>query len=323
MTITSVTSPAIQFELSDGLIVVATSDPRDPLLAQFFEFYDRAFILPAEKEEWSGFIACLSLNHGDSYASLASIWGPFREWVLLVRNGVAGDVVGGANLICFPLPADGETVVLSMNLNYLFVDAQHRGRGYFRKIISACQELVRRSFQPLPNNGPSPLLTFVEQNDPLKLPSEDYVRDSAYAGIDQVDRIRIWQHAGAKIINLPYVQPALSDDQLADTGLMLSVIGAAGNVLDACLLKLHLERFFGISVLKGRDPRCDPTSRAQLTISEEACLTSTPFALLDPWRWLESLGSGPPYDLRHEANSFGLPKRLSEFYATNTRLNDS
>ncbi|HYP68526.1 MAG TPA: hypothetical protein VEP67_09810 [Thiobacillaceae bacterium] len=52
MMITSVTSPAIQFELSDGLVVVASSDPRDPLLAQFFEFYDRAFILPAEKEEW-------------------------------------------------------------------------------------------------------------------------------------------------------------------------------------------------------------------------------------------------------------------------------
>lgn len=323
MMITSVVSPAIQFELPDGLIVAASTDPQGPLLAEFFEFYDRAFILSSEKEEWSGFVDCLSLNHGNSYARLASIWGPFREWVLLVRDRVAADpVIGGANLICFPIAADGESVVLAMNLNYLFVESRHRRRGYLRKILGACQELVRRSFQPLPMNESAPLLTFIEQNDPLKLNAEEYARDSFHAGIDQVDRVRIWQRAGAKIINFPYVQPALSDDQFADTGLMLSVVGVEGDVLDACLLKLHLERFFGISVLKGRDPRFEATSREQLTLCEDACLADKPFALLDPHRWLESLGGGPPYELRQEFNALGLPNRLSEFYAANT-LNHS
>ena len=324
MMITSVTSPALQFEFREGLVVDATTDPQDPLLEEFFGFYDRAFILPSEKEDWRGFVDCLSLNHGDSYTRLNSIWGPFREWVLLVRGGAAGDIViGGANLICFPLPAGGESAVLSMNLNYVFVDPPHRGRGYFGKIIGACQELVRCSFQPLPTNTTAPLLMFIEQNDPLKLSPEEYARDSSHAGIDQVDRVRIWQRVGARIINFPYVQPALSDGQLADTALMLSVVGVDGDLLDACLLEKHLERFFGISVLKGRNPMLDMASREQLTISAEACLASRPFVLLDPHRWLDSLGAGPPYDLGEEFNVFGLPKRLSEFDTANTRLDNS
>jgi hypothetical protein len=208
-----------------------------------------------------------------------------------------------------------------MNLNYLFVDPQHRGRGYFRKIMGACRELVRRSFEPLPTNATGPLLMFIEQNDPLKLTADEYARDSSHAGIDQVDRVRIWQRVGARIINFPYVQPALSDDQQADTGLMLSVVGVEGDVLDACLFKLHLERFFGISVLKGRDPRSDGISSEQLIICEDACRASRPIALLDPRRWLDHLGAGPPYDLRQEFSSLGLPNRLSEFYASSAPLN--
>ena len=295
---THVLSPTVRLELPDGLVIAATTDPSDALLSRFFERYDTAFILPSEKEEWSGFVDCLALNDGPAYATIEAKWGPFREWVLLVSDRNRDDaVVGGANFICYPLAEAPRDPLLSMNLNYLFVTPEHRGRGYLRRITDACTVLARRSFaQPASNAAPS-LLNFLEQNDPLRLDQAAYARDSAHAGIDQVDRVRIWQRAGARIIDFPYVQPALSPDQPADEALMLSVIGATGPALDACTLKAHLERFFAISVLKGGDPFSEPVSARQLALCDQACRSKRPFPLLDPRPWLEALGDGPPYRL--------------------------
>lgn len=322
--LTATPRPNVQFRLSDGLVVVATTDPEDALLRQFFELYDRAFILPSEKEEWDGFVDCLSLNHAPLYAGIESTWGPFREWVLLVRDSSAANaVVGGANLACFALPDASGAAVLSMNLNYIFVVPHCRGRGYLRRITGACQELARRSFDPAPQATAAGLLTFVEQNDPLKLSADEYALDSAHSGIDQVDRIRIWSRLGARIIDFPYAQPALSDDQLSNTGLLLSVIGARANGIDPCVLKLHLERFFAISVLKNRDPNTDAVARQQLSQCGDACRANRPFALLDVQAWLDALGSGPPYQLhgalssRHGGSDglIGVIKRAADLAA--------
>jgi len=305
--INCVRTPRLEFELPDGLVVAATTSPNDPLLDEFFKSYDRAFILPSEKEEWNGFVECLKLNDGDEYSGLATMWGPYREWVLLARSRDADHpVLGGANLICYPLRTAGNSILLSTHLNYLFIDPEQRGRGYFRRMIGACQELVRRSFVPAPAAGVLQVVMFLEQNDPLKMLPDEYERDSAHSGVDQVDRVRIWRRVGARIVDFPYVQPALSGEQLPDRGLMLSVIGINGLTLDGCLLNQHLERFFAISVLKGRDPRSDLTAREQLVLSEDACRANRPFSILDPQSWLETLGGGPPYDLRDEFETGSL-----------------
>jgi hypothetical protein len=311
--LTALTSPTLRFESHD-LVVAATTDAEDPLLAEFFAAYDRAFILPSEKEEWDGFVECLKLNHGNAYETLASTWGPFREWVLLARSPVSpSTVIGGANLICFPLHTDAASLVLSMHLNYLFIDPSERGKGYLRKLIGICQDVVTRSFVPQPTSGVLPVLMFLEQNDPLKLTPEDYQRDSSHGGIDQVDRIRIWRRVGARIIDFPYVQPALSDSQEPDAGLMLSVVGVEGDTVDACWLQHHLERFFAISVMKGGDPRTKETSGNQLTLTANACRAGIPIPLLDPLPWLRSLGSAPPYELRPESLTGGLRTDLRKF----------
>lgn len=299
MMLTSIRKSKCQFELPGGLLVVATTDPTDPLLDEFFKYYDYAFILPSEKEERSGFVECLSLNHGNSYAKLASTWGPFREWVLLVRGADGGTIIGGANLICFPLSSGQTSVVISVNLNYLFIEPSQRRRGYLKKILEACQELALRSFEPLQSKEQISLLMFIEQNDPLKLTPAEYAQDSLHAGIDPVDRVRIWQHAGARIIDFPYIQPALSMDQKSDNTLMLSVLGLKKDELDPCLFLQHLERFFGISVLKGRDP--DEDSRQQLVKIEAACRDSVSFKVFDPKCWLNSLQKGPPYLLKEDS----------------------
>ncbi len=317
--ISSPTSTHLRLELPGGLALVATADPGHELLGEFFTLYDRAFVLPSEKEEFSGFVDCLALNLGDAHDQLVARWGAFREWVLLVRDANAGnEVVGGSNFICFPLPAPAEPPMLSMHLNYLFVVPEHRGRGYLTRLLHACEALARRTFQGLPSRDEMPLLLFLEQNDPLRLDPEEYARDSEHAGIDQVDRVRIWQRAGARIIDFPYVQPSLSPQQEPDDGLMLSVIGARGNALHGCTLRRHLERFFGISVLKGRDPLGEPVSRQQIDQCEQACRAGASFSLFDPAPWIASLGAGPPYDLHREEVVGTAAQRLIDVLGART-----
>jgi hypothetical protein len=108
----------------------------------------------------------------------------------------------------------------------------------------------------------------------------DYELDTQHSGIDQVQRIQLWTSLGAKIIDFPYVQPPLSDDQLPDTTLLYAVLGAEGDALDACILHEHMLRFFGISVLKGADPRTNDIARTQLDELAARCSTATPIALL-------------------------------------------
>jgi hypothetical protein len=100
---------------------------------------------------------------------------------------------------------------------------------------------------------------------------EDYASDSAHAGLDQVDRLRIWERRGARIVAVPYRQPPLSAQQSADADLLLGVLGADGAPLSACLLHAHMRRFFGVTVLKGADPMLSPVAAAQLVRLEAAC----------------------------------------------------
>src|SRR5690606_3894893 len=101
-----------------------------------------------------------------------------------------------------------------------------------------------------------------------------------HTGLDQLARIGIWTRLGANIIDFPYVQPPLTADQQADPNLVLAVLGTDASALSACLLHDHLERFFGISVLKGRPPADNPAAAAQLRLLRAGCETGETIALL-------------------------------------------
>ncbi len=47
----------IKLDLPDGVRALATEDPGSPVLTRFFAGYDRAFVLPDEREELEGFEA--------------------------------------------------------------------------------------------------------------------------------------------------------------------------------------------------------------------------------------------------------------------------
>ena len=259
---------------SEGLLVEATVSPDSAVLQTFYASYDAAFVLPNEKEAFDGFAACLALNFGDAYDRLSQQYGAFREIVLVARDP-GGALVGGANLIAFPLRDHG---VLSTNLNYVFVIAEQRRQGHFKRLVAAIGEVVAAFFAPA--DAALPRLIFIEQNDPVQMSPADYAHDTQHSGIDQMTRIRLWTALGAKIVDFPYVQPPLSAAQAADDALVYAVLGARGDALDACLLHAHLLRFFGISVLKGGDPHADGVAGPQLAALALHCSRGDAIPLL-------------------------------------------
>jgi len=288
---------------ASGFSLDITTRPESPILAEFFAGYDQAFILPDEKENLDGFRACLDLGHGAIRRRLLERHGPHVELVLVAREASAQQgkdapaMIGGANFIAHPV---GETLVVG-NLNYIFVQPGARGQGRFRRLVAACEALMQTLFAP-PLRRP---LTFIELNDPMILSDADYRLDSEAAGVDQFDRIAIWARLGARIVDFPYVQPPLSAHQAPEEGLIYAVLGAAGETsLDPAILLAHLERFFGVSVLKGVDPWTVPVAAAQLQALADMAIRGEPVALLDPAPSIEMgraarlSGAARPLDFR-------------------------
>jgi hypothetical protein len=258
-----------------GLSYEATTSASS-VLEDFFTAYDSSFVLANEKESLAGFAACLALNHGARHETLRARYGPFREYVVVVR-GEGNAVVGGMNFIAFPvIEPDGSGHALSLNLNYIFVAPGQRRGGIFKTMAADLPALALALFVHT-NPGDLPaeaeagarssqarVYIFIEQNDPYRMSPEHYARDSQATGLDQLARIALWGRRGARIIDFDYVQPALSADQEADPTLVYAVLGIDAPTLHPDLLRQHLERFFAISVLKGRDPNSDIEAHRQL-----------------------------------------------------------
>jgi GNAT superfamily N-acetyltransferase len=260
----------------ESLAIHMTDRADSEVFERFFAGYDRAFVLPDEKEGRDGLEECLALNHGTAHASLEARFGPFRELCLVADDG-DGLPVGGANFIVMPSTRAG-TAIVTANLNYIYVDAEARGRGHLRQLLEAVMACAAGLFQP----GHGLPLVFIEQNDPFRMSAESYERDTRAGGIDQLDRLRIWARLGARVVDFPYVQPALSDGQEADDSLIYSMLGSSASQLDAGVLHSHLRRFFGISVLKGRPLEADRVAASQLDWLEKMMAAHTAIGLLDP-----------------------------------------
>jgi hypothetical protein len=260
-------------DLGGGVWLHVFTRSDDPRLARFFAAYDAAFILEDEKEDLSGFKTCLDLNQGAAHDRLSALYGPFRELVVMLTDGADGRVLGAANFIAFA----GDGTDPTVSLSYIFVDRAERQRGHFSRLMALVRAEAQASFA-WPGAAPEPLI-FIEMNDPVNMSPEDYALDSAHAGLDQVDRLKIWDRRGARIVDLPYRQPPLSAQQTADSDLLLGVLGAADDHLGACQMARHMRRFFGVTVLKGADPAASPVAAAQLARLDDACRRGERIAL--------------------------------------------
>ncbi|MET0183093.1 MAG: hypothetical protein ABW199_09430 [Caulobacterales bacterium] len=263
----------------EGLRLAATFDGDSAIFAAFFSGYDEAFVLPDEKEDEAGFRRCLALNHGADHVRLSSSYGPFREVCLVADDISSGRRIGGANFI-----ATFHHDMVTANLNYIYIEKAARGQGAFGRLVSAVSGLIGRIF-----HTPHSALVFIEQNDPFAMSAEAYARDTQFTGLDQFDRLRIWAGRGARVVDHAYVQPPLSAEQAADDTLVYSVLGARDETLSACVLATHLERFFGISVLKGAPLESSPTAIAQIEALNAACAANQRIRLFDPQMLLSNL----------------------------------
>jgi hypothetical protein len=242
------------------------------VLERFFTGYDRAFVLPHEREELAGFRDCLALNERYRHA-----FGRTHCELVVTFSDPSGVLLGGANFLATALDCGIGTPRAAIALNYVFVETAARGRGLLRRIIALVRSLALKGIDlPIGTGQPGPAI-FIEQNDPLKMSAEDYRRDTEHSGMDQIDRLAIWSRVGARIVDFPYIQPALSPDQAPDDGLVYAAVDYPGAAVPARVLHDHLESFFGISVLKGKSLATDPVATAQLELLSER---DAPIALL-------------------------------------------
>lgn len=242
--------------LANGLCLRTSEDPASPVLQAFYAGYDRAFVLPNEREDLAGFVDCLRLN-----LTLPSLFGRRHSEQVLIVTGDNGALLGGANFLATEMTAPGGPPV-SLALNYVFVEATARGQGMARVLIAAAQRMAALAVTGR-DHGPEPAV-FIEQNDPLTLSPAEYAADTAHAGIDQVDRLAVWASLGARLVDFPYVQPALSVEQEPDDGLIYAALRFPGDSIPPVWFHDHLQSFFGVSVRKGAPLADDPVSMGQL-----------------------------------------------------------
>lgn len=266
----------------DGVRVSATGDPASCLLARFMTGYDRAFVLPDEREELEGFVQCLGLN-----ASHRERFGRRHHELIATLEDAGGRLLAGTNFLAISVARPDQAVPATIALNYIYVEEAMRGRGLLRRMLDEVRTLALLSLD-LDPAGPAPAL-FIEQNDPLRLTPEEYAADTRHSGLDQVDRLAIWARLGARVVDFDYVQPALSAGQNSDDGLIYAALDYPGDAVPANLFHDHLESFFRISVLKGEAEPVDKAASRQL-----AALAGrdAPVALLPMTQALERLRSG-------------------------------
>ena len=231
-------------ERPDGLAIKASGRTGSQVLLRFFEGYDRAFVLPDEREEIDGFNKCLALNEPYRRA-----FGRTHCELVCTFETQQGDLLGGANFLAIGHASHNVVPSISIALNYIYVEQAARGRGLLRTGIDAVRELALVSLGQDPSH--SQVAIFIEQNDPFKLTAEEYAEDTRHSGLDQFDRLNIWAKVGARLVDFPYVQPALSVGQNADDGLIYAALNYPFATIDCQFFHDHLESFFRISVLKG------------------------------------------------------------------------
>jgi GNAT superfamily N-acetyltransferase len=210
--------------------------------------------------------------------------------VFVASEVAAGTSIGGGNFIVLSHahPSDrSPPAYRTIHLNYVYVRAEHRRRGYFKQLVRMVDPIATLA---LPFGADAESFVFIEQNDPLKMTAKAYAQDTLQTGLDQVQRVGVWARRGARIIDFDYVQPPLSYAHSADASLALCLLRPDLSRIDACVVRNHLRAFFGISVLKGGEPYEASAARNQLTSLDRACMEMRYFRLFDPRPWVDGPG---------------------------------
>ena len=188
--------PDLTIDLGSGVRALASADLESSILTRFFEGYDRAFVLPDEREDLAGFRKCLALNRTHRRA-----FGRTHCELVAVLEDEGGARLGGINFLATAVNRPSAPDI-AVALNYVYVEEAARGRGLLRLALSAVRRLAT---QALDAGANAQTAVFIEQNDPLRLTPEEAAADTLRSGLDQVDRLAIWARMGAEVVDLSLI----------------------------------------------------------------------------------------------------------------------
>jgi len=157
------------------------------LIDSYKELYIKAFPDIDEREE---FEVILQRVYGEKQPN-----DPHSIMILATTIGKEIEVTGG-------LIADWYEKSRAIHLIYLATDEKYRGKGIAKKLIyegvPRIKEWIKRE------TGIDIQNVFFESNNPEKTKNDNF---------DTVTRLKIFSKFGAKLINIPYVQPALDAEK--------------------------------------------------------------------------------------------------------------
>lgn len=154
-----------------------------------------------------------------------------------------------------------------MLISYLAVRAECRGRGVGKRLLAEARALWRELF--------APALVVLESEDPL------YYREHDAMGFgDPAARLRLYGGLGARILAIPYFQPAVSRHQPRVDNMLLLVfetdpqVSKSVNEVDSTIISCFIEE--NIARSEGR------ASDEQAQKLREAIRAKTAIPLVDP-----------------------------------------
>lgn len=238
---------------ADRLIPCRIDRPDDPALKEAYTVYLENFPIKEEQESLSGFKEVLGYNQE---AQLAQEYGAFKEEWICLRDPATQKIIAGINFSTYDMAGIKEAakhVDGTQHLTYLFVSPEHRSMGIAKKLISLADEASRQFLCDVNDNVGAPssarMVSFNEQNQPLKMSLYNYFFDTQNSLIDQCDRLGWWDKRGYKALDFQYIQPPLEQGGEACYDLALNAKSDMPSV-PATVIKAHLNKFFSLSVLK-------------------------------------------------------------------------
>ncbi|MGF6508217.1 hypothetical protein [Paraburkholderia sp. 32] len=244
----------VQYLRSLELIDIVRAN--DPLLARFFDLYERIFTLEEEREPIEGFQTVLDFNED---ALVQKEFGPLSERITIAVEPDSRSVVGATNYVFYgyPGPADDrENFGASCQLNFICVDEGHRGLGIAGGLLEDLEKKLTRFAGSLNRPGRVKAFTTCEQNNPLRMTAEQLAEDMRSALIDPEERLGWWYRRGFRKLQFEYTQPPLSPEvppcEYLDYYIRFVLQDREPDPasLPSRLLLEHLRRFFFVSVGK-------------------------------------------------------------------------
>jgi hypothetical protein len=257
-------------------IIIEELNPHDKAAFEaFYSLYETCFPMADEREPPEAFDEIFSSNQD---IRTQERYGPYREFVAVVRLWTTGPVIGGH---VFGVVTSPEHLAAgfpaSIQVIYTFLHKDYRGLVPTRMVINYSKAVALKTFPTGAISLADPII-FFEVNNPSKMTEEEIRQDTQMSGISPYRRYNFWLRSGFRPLAFPYVQPRLRPTAQPVRCLDLFCSASVGEYAPAQLLHSHLRSFVFISVLKNQDLSFDQ----DFQLMEKFLLNCDHVALMPP-----------------------------------------